>query len=239
MALGLTNEIVRKYVRFMLGSPTIEVELEDATIDAAVEQALSVYGTFKPTEKRGTINVLAGQQVYTLTANQVGKGIVEVFRPDLIGSPVSLDQFDVFKYHSFVPNLSPGDFMMERVWWKEVRMTAGADDDWYLDFNYDDGTATFYINPTPSEACTLHYIYVVDPTLTQLPGSDDDWLKDYTLAMCKMILGEIRSKFSGVDGAEGTITLNGDALKAEGKEEKQALEEYLSNRGQVVPPLRG
>ena len=239
MSTALTAKIIKRYVRRMLGEPTIVVEIEDETIDEVIEQTLSIYGTYKPVEKVGTINVLASQQKYTQTATEVGKGIIEIFRPDILRSPVSLDQFDVFKYHTHLPNLDPGDFYMERVWWKEVRMSAGSDDDWLLDFNHDDGTATFYVNPIPSSAFTLKYIYVVDPTLTQVPASDDDFIKDYVLAMCKIILGEIRSKFKGVEGAEGAINMNGEELKAEGKEEKRDYDDYLANRGQIIPPIRG
>lgn len=223
----------------MLGEPIVEVEIEDDTIDEIIIQALGIYGTYKPAEKVGTINVLSGQQKYTLLANQVGKGIIEVFRPDIMRSPVSLEQFDVFKYHSRLPNLDPGDYYMERVWWNEVRMSAGSDDDWMLDFNQDDGTATLYINPIPSESYTLNYIYLTDPTLTQVPASDDDFMKDYILAMCKIVVGEVRSKFQSVEGAEGNITMNGEALKSEGKEERASFEEYLTNRGQIIPPIRG
>lgn len=239
MSTALTAKLVKRYVRRMLGDPVVEVELEDETIDDIIEQALGIYGTLKPVEKVETINVIAGQQKYTLTADQVGKGIVEIFRPDLMRSPISLDQFDVFKYHTHLPNLDPGDYYLERVWWNEVRMSAGSDDDWFVDFNYDDGTATLYINPIPSSSYTLNYIYVVDPTLTQVPASDDDFMKDYILAMAKIVVGEIRSKFQGVEGAEAAINMNGEALKAEGKEEKANFEEYLANRGQIVPPIRG
>lgn len=223
----------------MLGEPTIVVEIDDETITEVIEQVLSIYGTYKPVEKVGTISVLSGQQKYSLTASVIGKGIVEIFRPDLLRSPISLDQFNVFSYHTHLPNLDPGDFYMERVWWKEVRMSAGSDDDWYMDFDPDDGTATLFINPIPSTAYTLNYVYVVDPSLTQVPASDDDFIKDYVLAMCKIIVGEIRSKFSGVEGAEGAITMNGTELKAEGKEEKRDYDDYLANRGQIIPPLRG
>lgn len=239
MSATVTTTVIKKYVRLMLGEPVVVAELEDDQIDEVISQALGIYGTYKPVEKVGTINVLAGQQKYTLTANEVGKGIIEVFRPDLMRQPISLDQFDVFKYHTHMPNLDPGDYMMERVWWKEVRMTAGSDDDWLLDFDPDDGTATFYVNPVPAESFALKYIYVVDPSLAQIPNSDDDFIKDYVLAMCKIIVGEIRSKYKGVEGAESAINMNGEELKTEGKEEKRDYDDYLANRGQIIPPIRG
>ena len=53
------------------------------------------------------------------------------------------------------------------------------------------------------------------------------WIKDYTLANCKYMLGEARSKFATISGPQGGSTLNGDALKAEGTAEMEKLEEEL------------
>jgi len=53
------------------------------------------------------------------------------------------------------------------------------------------------------------------------------WIKDYTLAKCKFMLGEARSKFATIAGPQGGSTLNGDALKAEAQTEMDKLEEEL------------
>ena len=50
------------------------------------------------------------------------------------------------------------------------------------------------------------------------------WLKDYTLAKCKYMLGEARSKFNQIAGPQGGTTLNGDALKQEAQAEIDRLE---------------
>jgi hypothetical protein len=50
------------------------------------------------------------------------------------------------------------------------------------------------------------------------------WIRDYTLAVCKTMLGEARSKFATIAGPGGGSTLNGDALKAEGYAEIDKLE---------------
>jgi hypothetical protein len=41
------------------------------------------------------------------------------------------------------------------------------------------------------------------------------WLRDYMLAACKMIIGEAREKFASIAGPQGGTTLNGAAMKAE------------------------
>jgi hypothetical protein len=56
------------------------------------------------------------------------------------------------------------------------------------------------------------------------------WIRDYTLARCKMMLGEAYSKFTnGLAGPQGGISLKGDALKQEGKEEMERLEQEIQN----------
>ena len=54
------------------------------------------------------------------------------------------------------------------------------------------------------------------------------WIKDYTLASCKYMLGEARSKFATIAGPGGGSTLNGDALKAEAQSEMEKLENDVS-----------
>jgi len=53
------------------------------------------------------------------------------------------------------------------------------------------------------------------------------WIKDYTLANCKYMLGEARSKFSTIAGPGGGTTLNGDTLKNEAQQEMEKLEKEL------------
>lgn len=53
------------------------------------------------------------------------------------------------------------------------------------------------------------------------------WILDYTLANCKIILGEARSKFAQIAGPQGGGQLNGSDLKSAGKEEIEKLEKEL------------
>lgn len=55
------------------------------------------------------------------------------------------------------------------------------------------------------------------------------WLRDYATAMCKLMMGEARSKFGNLGGPQGGVTLNGEALKNEAKEEMERLEQEIIN----------
>tara|TARA_B100001287_G_scaffold267083_1_gene261750 strand:+ start:1584 stop:2342 length:759 start_codon:yes stop_codon:yes gene_type:complete len=54
------------------------------------------------------------------------------------------------------------------------------------------------------------------------------WLKDYTVATCKYMLGEARSKFATIAGPQGGGQLNGDTLKSEAQQEMEKLEQEVS-----------
>ena len=55
------------------------------------------------------------------------------------------------------------------------------------------------------------------------------WIRDYTLAVSKVMLGEARGKFNTIAGPQGGTTLNGDALKNEGTAEMERLEADIGN----------
>ena len=54
------------------------------------------------------------------------------------------------------------------------------------------------------------------------------WIKDYTLASCKYMLGEARSKFATIAGPQGGSALNGETLKAEAQAELEKLQNDVS-----------
>ena len=56
------------------------------------------------------------------------------------------------------------------------------------------------------------------------------WLKDYTVATCKYMLGEARSKFATIAGPQGGGQLNGDTLKSEAAQEMEKLEAEVATQ---------
>ena len=68
---------------------------------------------------------------------------------------------------------------------------------------------------------------VTERSLSNITEDYCNWVQEYSLALSKIICGEIRSKIT-LQGAP--ITLNGAELKAEGKAEKEALEARLGNQ---------
>ena len=53
------------------------------------------------------------------------------------------------------------------------------------------------------------------------------WIKKYALALCKELLGTIRSKYSSVPIPNADVTMDGDTLRNEAATEKEILTTQL------------
>ena len=75
-----------------------------------------------------------------------------------------------------------------------------------------------------SDPSNVPYKFITYRSINQ-PGRQ--WIRKYTYALAKELLGIIRSKYSSMPIPDGEVTLDGEALKTEGREEKQQLLEEL------------
>ena len=64
-------------------------------------------------------------------------------------------------------------------------------------------------------------------TYEEINAAGRQWIRKYTLALSKELLGIIRSKFASMPIPGGEVTMDGESLKAEGREEKTSLLEEL------------
>ena len=97
-----------------------------------------------------------------------------------------------------------------------------------------------YVWPLPRNAPTILIEY--SKNAFGIQDKDDNistsnqwgiqWIRNYSLAVAKGMLGKIRGKYSAVAGGPGSEsqTLNGAELVAEGKEEIAALKEQLFDK---------
>ena len=62
------------------------------------------------------------------------------------------------------------------------------------------------------------------------------WIRDYTLAVSKVMIGEARGKFQQIAGPQGGTTLNGSELKQQGMQEMERLEAEIGNYSEGGTP---
>ena len=101
----------------------------------------------------------------------------------------------------------------------------------FIEFKWNNTTKKLTLLQRPrAEEEILLYCYNYRPDSELLNDYlASQWIKDYTLASCKYMLGEARSKFATIAGPQGGSTLNGDTLKAEAQTEMDKLETEVAN----------
>ena len=100
----------------------------------------------------------------------------------------------------------------------------------FIEFNWNRTTKKLTIlqRPRAEETLLLEcYNYRPDDQLLE-DYLANSWIRDYTLAVSKHMLGEARSKFATIAGPQGGGQLNGDTLKNEAAQEMEKLREELN-----------
>ena len=96
----------------------------------------------------------------------------------------------------------------------------------FIEFKWNTTTKKLTILQRPRQGEeVLMYVYMYRPDTELFKDYlAKKWIKDYTLAKCKFMLGEARSNFNTIAGPQGGTTLNGDALKQEALAEMERLD---------------
>ena len=87
-------------------------------------------------------------------------------------------------------------------------------------------TTRTYTNSKVSDPSNIPYKFI---TYEEINAAGRQWIRKYTLANAKELLGIIRSKYASMPLPNGEVSLDGEALKAEGREEKVNALEELNN----------
>ena len=102
----------------------------------------------------------------------------------------------------------------------------------FIQFHYDVATKKLTITQRPradSETVLMHTDnFRPDITLFKDIYAKP-WIRDYTLAVSKTMLGEARGKFNTIAGPQGGTTLNGAELKQQGLAEMERLDTEIGN----------
>jgi hypothetical protein len=227
------------YVRLMLGDQMVEVELDPAHYEMALDRALTRYRQRSPNaveESYLFLELIQDQNEYRLPDEVVT--VRQVFRRAIgsrsgIGAGGTL--FEPFNLAYTNTYLMSGSMMGGLATYdafagyqKLVGRMFGS----YIEFLWKPTTHILNILQRPfaqgEQILVQCYNYRPDWVLLQDPYAKQ-WLKDYTLATAKMALGQARSKFGSIAGPGSPITLNGTALISESKEEIERLDKELIN----------
>jgi len=85
-------------------------------------------------------------------------------------------------------------------------------------------TSRTYTDSKVSDPSNIPYKFL---TYSEINAIGRNWIRKFTLALSKELLGIVRSKYASMPLPNGEVTLDGESLKTEGREEKTNLLEEL------------
>ena len=244
------NELERQkvidYCKLMLGSGMIDVELDPAHYNTAIDRALAKFrqrSSNSVEESYGFLTIQVDTNDYVLPKEVMD--VRQLFRRS-IGSRSGggdggtlFEPFNLAYSNTYLLASSNmgglATYYAFASYQKQVGKMFGTD----INFTFNRTTKLLTIMQRPraeEELLIWMYNYRPDFNLLQDPSAGQ-WLKDYSLATCKMMLGEAREKFSQIAGPQSGTSLNGTALKGEGKAEIDTLEADLVNYKDGGTPL--
>jgi hypothetical protein len=226
-----------EYVRTMLGDGMVEVELDPIHYETALDRALNRYRQKSPNaveESYMFLELLQDTNEYRLPDEVIS--VQSVFRR-AIGSRSGMgaggtlfEPFNLAYTNTYLLSSSMmgglATYEMYAGYQKLVGRMFGS----YIEFSWKPTSHTLNILQrafaTGEQILIRCQNFRPDYVLLQDTYAKQ-WLKDYTLATCKIMLGEARSKFASIAGPGSSIQMNGGDLKSSGKEELVALDKEL------------
>lgn len=99
----------------------------------------------------------------------------------------------------------------------------------FINFSWQPQSRKLTIMQRPrGEEEVMLWVYNVKPDFAIINDTyAGQWIKDYSLANCKMMLGQAREKFAQIAGPQGGSSLNGAAMKTEAQADLDRLTKEL------------
>lgn len=229
-----TNEVY-EYCKNMLGDGMVDVELDPSHYKTALQRALGKYRQRADSSVEESYMFLPTKEdenTYILP-----KEVVEVrsiFRRS-IGSRTGggdggtiFEPFNLAYTNTYLLSSSNMGGLLTYELFAQYQELVGRMFGAFIEFKWhaQSHKLTLLQRPRNSDEELLLYCYNYRPDLAILNDLyASQWIKDYTLANCKMMLGQARSKFSNIAGPTGGSSL-GD-LKTEATTEIEKLEKDL------------
>jgi hypothetical protein len=237
MTLATQKQEVYDYVNTFLGGGMVDVELDPIHYQTALTKALTRYrqrSDHSVEESYLFMPTVVDQNEYTLP-NEVME-VRQIFRRS-VGSRTGggdggtvFEPFNMAYTNTYLLASSNMGGIATYDMFSQYQELVGRMFGSFIEFKWSSTSKKLTLLQRPrAEETLMLYAYNYRPDTELL--SDYlavQWIKDYTLAGCKYMLGEARSKFATIAGPQGGSTLNGDALKAEAQSEMEKLETEVS-----------
>ena len=238
--LQTAKQQVFDYVANMLGDGMIDVELDPKHYETALEKALAKYrqrGDASVEESYMFITTVEDQNTYVLPKEVIE--VRQIFRRS-IGSRTGsgsggtiFEPFNLAYTNTYLLSSSNMGGIATYDFFAQYQEMIGRMFGSFIEFKWhaQSHKLTLLQRPRNSDEELMLYVYNYRPDLGLLNDYQAQvWIKDYTLAVAKLMIAQAREKFASIAGPQGGTALNGSALKAEAQGEIEKLEAELAQQ---------
>lgn len=239
------KEALFNNVRLRLGGDIIDLELDPQHYEAAYDYAIKVYRQKAQNSTQETytlMTIIKNVDTYTLPSEFVN--VRAIFRRTVgLETGPSSTSFDPFSSailntyllnYNYTGGMATYDFYAGYVE-LAARMFGG-----YVTYTFNPVTKVLRVvrdfKGTGERVLIWADMTRPETELIQDPGIGV-WLTDFILATVKIIIGEAREKYASIAGPGGGTSLNGQAMKSEGKAEQERLIDELKRYVDYSQPL--
>lgn len=224
------------YVRYTLGDQMVDVELDPQHYEQALKQAIIKYrqrSSNSVEESFAFLQLQTDVNTYTLPSEIMS--VKAVYRRSVSTATSGTTQFEPFEAGFLNMYLLQsgrvGGFLNYELFAQfqelNMRMFGG-----FINFKFNkvNKELMLFRRPRNDDDTIMLHTYNYKPEVTLMSDYMAlPWIRDYTLAHCKMMLGEAREKFATIAGPQGGTSLNGASLKQEAQAMFDKLDQDLSN----------
>ena len=233
-SLSTQKQEIFDYVYNMLGGGMVDVELDPSHYETALTKALTRYrqrSDYSVEESYMFMPLIRDQNEYFLPKEVIE--VRQIFRRSIGsrsgngGGGTLFEPFNLAYTNTYLLASSNMGGLATYDMFSQYQELVGRMFGSFIEFKWNTTSKKLTILQRPradeEEVMLFCYNYRPDSELMS-DYLTVQWIKDYTLAGCKYMLGEARSKFATIAGPQGGSTLNGDTLKAEAQAEIEKLE---------------
>jgi hypothetical protein len=230
--IDTAKQEVFDYCRTMLGDGMIDVELDPEHYETALKRSLGVFRQRSDSaveESYAFLTLEEDRNEYILPKEI--QQVRQIFRRS-VGSRTGngtggtvFEPFNLAYTNTYLLSSTNMGGLATYELFAQYQELVGKMFGSFINFTWNPQSHKLVITQRPrGEEQVLLHVYNEKPDFSLI---DDvyagQWIKDYTLANCKVMLGQAREKFASIAGPQGGTALNGTSIKQEGYQDIERL----------------
>ncbi len=231
-----SKQSVYDYCKTMLGDGMIDVELDPIHYETALNRSLATFRQRSDNsveESYAFLTLVQDQNEYILPKEI--QQVRQIFRRS-VGSRTGggtggtvFEPFNMAYTNTYLLSSTNMGGLSTYELFAQYQELVGKMFGSFINFTYHPQSRKLIIHQRPrGEEEVMLQVYNTRPDFALI---DDvyagQWIKDYALANCKLMLGQAREKFGQIAGPQGGTQLNGATLKTEAQTEIEKLTDDL------------